>query len=76
MNKVLIRGADKWIQHCHELWAKDGEAESKQLSFYERMKIDQMIRDKKNPEKTKATPELSESDSSETHSVDEMDQEK
>jgi endonuclease V-like protein UPF0215 family len=39
------------------------------------MKIDQMIRDKKNAEKIKATPELSETESSETHSLDDMDEE-
>lgn len=72
----MIRGSDKWIQHCHEIWAKDGETESKQLSFYERMKIDQMIRDKKNAEKNKATQELSESESSDIQSEEDMDQEK
>ena len=34
-----------------------------------------MIRDKKNAEKIKATPELSETESSETHSLDDMDEE-
>jgi hypothetical protein len=47
LNKVLINAHDSHIQARHRQWLSQGKEEVKQLSFYERMKIDEMMRDSK-----------------------------
>lgn len=47
LNKVLINAHDAHIQARHRQWLSQGKEEVKQLSFYERMKIDEMMRDSK-----------------------------
>lgn len=47
LNKMLIKAQDPFIQAMHQRWKSQGKEEQKQLSFYERMKIDEMMRERK-----------------------------
>ena len=47
LNKVMLMGQHKFVQERHQVWVRQGAQEAKQLNFYERMKIDSMMRKKK-----------------------------
>ena len=46
-NKILINSQDWFVQHRHKIWKIQEGEDSQQLNFYERMKIDEIMRDRK-----------------------------
>lgn len=50
LNKILIGSQSQWLQDKHQQWVTQTTGGTKALTFYERMKIDLVMRQKKEDE--------------------------